>query len=282
MVHKKNHTIKHLLQLQEMVVARAQQQAALPKQRLLQLEKNIQTLTDELAPDLRGHFGRLLQKSIEAIVPVTGENCSGCGFVLTKTMVNSIHAGDSFNRCPNCTRILYAPDVPLLRTAQRRRWSDPVKRGIERFSAPGLMIPKLQSETKEEVLLELCENMCQQGYVEECHDLHKAALRREAIVSTAVGNAIAFPHVRSVEGGGLTLSLGIHKKGIKFGAPNDRLTKVFFYMVIPTAASAFYLKLLSGLTQSFSTAAQRDTLLKVKTQEDLWNALTLGTKKSVI
>jgi len=279
MVRKEHHTIKHLIQLQEMVAARAQQQAALPKQRLVQLDKNIKAMTDELPINLRNHFNRLIQKSVEAIVPITGSNCSGCGFVLIKTVLNSIHAGNEINRCPNCARILYSPDVPLTRTAPRRHWGDPVKRGIERFTAPELMLPSLKGNTKEDVLMELCENMCEQGYVEDCHDLNEAALRREAIVSTAVGNAIAFPHVRGVEGGGLTLSLGIKKKGIDFGGTTK--TKVFFYMVIPTAASAFYLKLISSLTRSFSTAAQRDTLLKAKTQNDLWKALIKGTKKNI-
>lgn len=45
------------------------------------------------------------------------------------------------------------------------------------------------------------------------------------------------------------------------------------------AASAFYLKLLSGLTQSFSTKEARDALLKAKTQEELWKILVKATKK---
>jgi PTS system fructose-specific IIC component len=118
-----------------------------------------------------------------------------------------------------------------------------------------------------------------EGYVEDCADLHEAAIAREEIVSTAVGGAMAFPHIRGVEGGGLTLSLGISKKGIDFGGKTK--TKIFFYMVIPTAASAFYLKLLSGLTQSFGTAAEREPLLKAKSKEDLWEALVKGTRKMV-
>jgi mannitol/fructose-specific phosphotransferase system IIA component (Ntr-type) len=281
MVRKERHTIKHLIQLQDLVVARAQQQASMPSQRLQQLEKSIQTLDNELPVELKTHFDRLLLKNIEAIVPVTGENCSGCGFALTKTMVNSINAGDELNRCPNCTRILYAPDVPLTRRSPRRRWGDPVKRGIERFSAPELMMPALKGTTREEVLLEMCENLREEGYVENCRDLHNAALRREVIVPTAVENGIAFPHVRGVEGGGLTLTLGISKKGVKFGAPGDKPSKIFFYMVIPTAASAFYLKLLAGLTQSFSAKEARDALLKAKTQEELWKTLVKATKKTI-
>lgn len=281
MVRKERHTIKHLIQLQDLIAARAQQQASMPAQRMQSIDRSIKTLADELPAELKTHFNRLLQKNIEAIVPITGGNCSGCGYALTKTMVNSIHAGDELNRCPNCTRIIYAPDVPLTRRAPRRRWGDPVKRGIERFSAPELMVPSLKGTTKEEILLELCETMRTEGYVENCEALHEAALEREAIISTAVENGLAFPHVRGVEGGGLTLALGIHKKGIQFGAPKDRLSKIFFYMVIPTAASAFYLKLLSGLTQSFATKEARDSLLKAKTQEELWTALIKATKKMV-
>lgn len=280
MVRKEHHIVKHLIQLQDLVAARAQQKAAQPRQKQTQLDKHIDTLLKELSPELQSSFTRLVQKNLEALAPVTGENCSGCGYALTKTMVNNINGGlGELSRCPNCTRILYAPDVPLTRRTPRRRFGDPVKRGIERFSAPELMIPKLKGTTGEEVLMEICENMQAEGYVEDCHDLHEAAIAREEIVSTAVGNAMAFPHVRGVEGGGLTLSLGISKKGIDFGGKTK--TKVFFYMVIPTAASAFYLKLLSGLTQSFGTAAERDTLLKAKTKEELWEALVKGTRQMV-
>lgn len=280
MVRKEHHIVKHLIQLQDLVAARAQQQAAQPKKKLEELDKNIKTLSAELSPELRTNFTRLVQKNVEALAPVTGENCSGCGFALTKTMVNNIHGGSGeLSRCPNCTRILYAPDVPLTRHTPRRRWGDPVKRGIERFSAPELMLHKLQGNTADEVLLEICENMCSEGYVEDCGVLQEAALRREAIVSTAVGGGMAFPHIRGVEGGGLTLSVGISKKGIDFGGATK--TKIFFYMVIPTAASAFYLKLLAGLTQSFASAAEREPLLKAKSQEDLWEALVKGTRKMV-
>jgi mannitol/fructose-specific phosphotransferase system IIA component (Ntr-type)/DNA-directed RNA polymerase subunit RPC12/RpoP len=279
MVRKERHTIKHLIQLQDLVAARAQQLASMPSQRLQQLEKSIKTLDDELPIELKTHFNRLLQKSIEAIVPITGGKCSGCGFALTKTMVNSVAAGDELNRCPNCTRILYKPDVPLTRRSPRRRWGDPVKRGVERFSAPELMIASLKGTTKEEILQEMCENLRAEGYIENCTDLHDAALRREAIVPTAVEHGIAFPHVRGVEGGGLTLTLGISKKGVVFGG--DKRSKIFFYMVIPTAASAFYLKLLSGLTQSFATKEALDSLLNAKTQEELWKALTKATKKMI-
>jgi predicted nucleic acid-binding Zn-ribbon protein len=107
MVRKEHHIVKHLIQLQDLIAARAQQQAAHPKQKLIELDANIKTMSDELSPELRSNFQRLVQKNIEALAPITGENCSGCGFALTKTMVNNINVGAvEMSRCPNCTRIL--------------------------------------------------------------------------------------------------------------------------------------------------------------------------------
>ena len=52
-------------------------------------------------------------------------------------------------------------------------------------------------------------------------------------------------------------------------------------MVIPTATSAFYLKLLSGLSQTFNNKEARDLLLKQKTQEELWDTLVKLAAKTV-
>ena len=107
------------------------------------------------------------------------------------------------------------------------------------------------------------------------------ALRREAIISTALGHGLAFPHVRSVEGGGLSLALGLSPKGIKFDAPDKTLTRVVFFVVVPTAVNAFYLRLLAGLTDTFRDAPARKELLSHTEPQKLWKALKRMTKKAI-
>lgn len=75
--------------------------------------------------------------------------------------------------------------------------------------------------------------------------------------------------------------VGIHRKGVKFGGPGRTLSRVFFFMVIPTATSAFYLKLLSGLSRIFREKEAREALLAAKTEDDLWKALIKSTKKMI-
>jgi len=51
--------------------------------------------------------------------------------------------------------------------------------------------------------------------------------------------------------------------------------------VIPTAASAFYLKLLAGLTEAFMVADARKQLLAQQDPPTLWKTLIKITRKTI-
>ena len=276
-------TINQLIQLQELIVARMQTKAAMPKAKHLEaLDANVALLGADLPVPVKTHLNRLLQKHPEAVAPIVDGHCTGCGMGLSKSLINEIQHGDEIHRCLNCTRYLYVPSEIVAREHASRVYGEKQKIGIARFSAPELMVTPLTGDTPEEVLGQLCRRMQEQGFVEDADQLLDLALQREAIVSTGVDNGMAFPHVRGVEGGGMTLALGIHKKGIHFGGPGRILTRIFFFVVIPTAASAFYLKLISGLSQTFRDKEAREALLAVADEPaELWKVLVKQTRKTV-
>jgi mannitol/fructose-specific phosphotransferase system IIA component (Ntr-type) len=162
-----------------------------------------------------------------------------------------------------------------------RRRSEPPKVGIERFSSVDLMIPRLEATDRDGAIAEIAHLMEEKKFIDSGSLLTGEALKREAIVSTAVDHGLAFPHVRGVDGGGLTVALGVSEKGLKFGGASRTLTRVIFFMTIPTAASAFYLKLLSGLTQAFRKEEAREKLLACEKPEDLWKQLVKLTKTTI-
>ena len=271
--------INHLVQLQELVIARAQQEVGMPGAQLDQLDESIASLKKELSPDISLQFTRLLQKGPLAIVPVVNGVCTACGMTLPVALVHKVHAAEQIYHCPSCARLLFHRESSARNTRKSPRRSDPPKVGIERFSAEALMIPALKGTDRDAVLAEMCQKLADEGFVDDAGKLLDAALKREAIISTSVENGLAFPHVRCVEGGALTLALGIAPKGVKFDHPAGKAnTRVVFFMVIPTAASAFYLKLLAGLSQVFQKAENRDKLLEADTSEKLWKALVKTTR----
>ena len=153
--------------------------------------------------------------------------------------------------------------------------------GIARFSFQGLMLPCIVAEKRDDAISELIQLMAAQGFVENPGSLLEATLRRESIISTALEHGLAFPHVRGVEGAGLTFSIGLKKKGLKFDHSKGRLTRIIFFIVIPSAASVFYLQLLSGLIETFREDSARKKLLACKSSEEMWTTLNTLTQKTI-
>jgi len=114
--------INHMIQLQELAVARAQQEASMPGARLAQLDASIQTLAGELPPDIYAQFHKIEKRGQLAIVPVANGVCSACGMTLPVSLIHAVHAAERIHQCPTCARLLYYPEsLPRnIRKSQRR------------------------------------------------------------------------------------------------------------------------------------------------------------------
>ncbi len=274
--------INDLLQLQELFEARAQQETLADRDRIGDLERAIERMIRQLPADVATLFQRIQQRSPPAIVPMVNNVCSGCGMVIPISLAHAIHAATELHRCPTCARILYYLDSSAPRRVPTRRVGPAgIRVGIARYTSPELMVPDLAATTREEAIRELCNVLATQGFVTDGAQLFEAAMRRETIACTAVEHGLAFPHARGIEGGGLTLTLGISRKGIRFDPQSHSLTRIIFFVVIPSAGSAFYLRLLAGLTRTFADAAARKKLLAAKTPEQLWKTLCQLTRKAI-
>lgn len=271
----------HLIQLQELILIRDEQKIAGSSTHLEQLDSSINTLSGQLTHDIHNHFEKLFKKEHVFIVPISEGVCAACGMRLPISLVQAVRIGLEIHNCPNCARMLYFPETPARRVGKAPRRTEPQKVGISRFTSHSLMIPRLESEDKDGAIRELAYKMEAEKFVDKADKLIEEALRREALVSTAFEHGLAFPHVRGVEGGGLALALGISQKGVIFGRPDGSLTKIVFFMVIPTAASSFYLKLIAGLAETFSKPENRKALLAEKDPEDLWKALVKATRPAI-
>lgn len=272
--------INHLNQLQELVLIRDEHRATGDGSHMERLNESIDQMTDKLPPEVRSLYQRLYNKDHIVMAPMYNGCCSICGMRLPIAQVQSVRLCKQLQNCPSCARILYeetdAPhwvgEIPS-RTAPR-------KTGISRFSAESLMIPNLCATDKAGAIAELALLMESKHFVSGAEKLIQSALEREAVLSTTMENGLAFPHIRGVEGGGLTLALGISKKGINFDDSGD-LTHFIFLITIPTAVSAFYLRLMSGLTETLFKEQNRKALMAAETPAQLWKALTKATRYSI-
>jgi PTS system fructose-specific IIC component len=142
------------------------------------------------------------------------------------------------------------------------------------------MVVDLDVTTPAEAMEALAKIMEEKKFISGADKLVQSALEREAVLSTAMENGLAFPHVRGVEGGGLTLAMGVSKKGIPWDDAG-KVVNIIFFITIPTAVSAFYLRLMSGLTETFLKEQNREMILAAKSSEELWKALLKATRYSI-
>ena len=272
----------HLIQLQELTLIKDEQKITIGTEgHLEQLNENIRGMTEKLPHDIKVKFDKLHKKDHIVIAPVSAGICTVCAMRLPISLVQAVRIGREILDCPNCARMLYFPEAAPQWIKEAPRRGEPRKAGVSRFSSHTLMVPRLESEDTDGVIRELAYKMESEGFVDKAEKLVESALRREAILSTAFDHGLAFPHVRGVEGGGLALALGLSPKGIKFGGVERPLTKIVFFMVIPTTASAFYLKLLAGLTETFMKPDNRKAVLAEKEPDKLWKALVRVTKITI-
>jgi len=277
--------LNQLIQLQELDFALSEGKASSTKMPLTQLEDSIAKILKKLPEEVSDRYKRLRQRVPLAVVPLVGGACGPCGMVVPVALVQAVKMGEQLQTCPHCGRFLYLPErmaKQSKKTVSRVEAEErPATVGIARFSSVNLMVPKLAATTPEEAIAELAQALAKQGYIENADVVTDLALKREAIIGTAVEHGLAFPHVRDVEGGGLTLALGLKEKGMDFGAPDGKLTKIIFLIVIPTPASAFYLRLLAGLVRTFAETESRKALLECDTPAQVWKALTKLTRATI-
>ena len=271
--------INQLLQLQELVLILDEHRATGDGTHLNRLTQDIEAMAEGLPIQIKGFVQRLLKKDHIVMAPMHNGACAICGMRLPISQVQAVKQAKDMQTCPSCARILYEPLDAARWVGEVHSRSEPRKVGIARFSAPLLMVPNLKSANRDEAILELANAMQDARFIDDAGKLVSAALEREAILSTAVENGLAFPHVRGVEGGGLTLALGTSAKGVKFD--DEHTANIIFFLTIPTAVSAFYLRLVAGLSEAFLKPVNRTGLLGATTRDQLWKALVKATRYTV-
>ena len=270
--------INILRQLQELVLTRDEHHQTGDGSRLDALNDSIDGLKAKLEPQVSGIYDRLYKKSHIVISAMANGCCAGCGMQVPIAQGQQVRLGQHLVTCSSCGRILFAADEDsVVNTAEAPDRDNP-KTGISRFSAEELMIADLGAATREQAISKLAEAMERHGFISSADNLVAAAMERESVLSTAIDGGIAFPHVRGVEGGGLTLAMGVSRKGIDW---DGEKVHIVFLSAIPVAVSAFYLRLMAGLSQTFAKDSNRKAVSEAKDSASLWKALQKATRTSV-
>lgn len=142
--------------------------------------------------------------------------------------------------------------------------------GEEEFTLSSLLEPELvifdlPRGDKRQVLDQLLVPLVNKGYIRDSHLMLKLLLEREALVSTAIGNGAAIPHVRVPSSCPVKKDLiviGINREGVNFDSIDGKPTHLFFLTC--STSDITHLKILARLGVLIRDRESADELLRAE------------------
>lgn len=141
---------------------------------------------------------------------------------------------------------------------------------INRLIDESLVLTDLKPAPKREILKALVERARTQGLIEDGENLLEKLIEREALVSTAVGNGVALPHLRKPSNKyihGPKIIIGMCREGLDFDSLDGKKTHLVF--LILTDSETVHLRVMARITGILRDRTVLDALLKAETAEQI-------------
>ena len=128
---------------------------------------------------------------------------------------------------------------------------------------------------KQDALLALAENISTAPQIKNPQELTQEILRREDLMSTAIGKGIAIPHVRLSSVTDLVVSVGLSSVDIiDFQALDDEPVRIVIMIAAASIHHEYYLKILSFFSTQLKNPDLRNALLAAKSPKEAYIILT--------
>ncbi|MBE6349470.1 MAG: helix-turn-helix domain-containing protein [Spirochaetaceae bacterium] len=144
---------------------------------------------------------------------------------------------------------------------------------VKNFLSPDRIL-FLSHSTKQDALVELAQNLSTAPQIKNEQELTAEILKREELMSTAIGRGIAIPHVRLSSVTDLVMSVGICKSDIiDFQTIDDTPVRLLFMIAASYNQHAYYLQTLSYFSAKLKNKELHDALLNAETPLEVYNLL---------
>jgi mannitol/fructose-specific phosphotransferase system IIA component (Ntr-type) len=147
-----------------------------------------------------------------------------------------------------------------------------VNPGLNDFTRPQLIVPRLRNQDFEAVIQELSQLMEKEKIVPDLARFYQAVLKRELLIGTDMEAGMAFPHARLPMLKTLSFALGRSNEPLRWGPKATRPVRLVFLMAVPEDDSSQYLSLISGLVR---LAKDPELLAKIHAAQDAGQLLEL-------
>lgn len=143
----------------------------------------------------------------------------------------------------------------------------------EAFLSPDRVV-LLDYSSKHDVLVKMSEVLASAPQVKNKSELLEAILKREAMMSTAIGKGIAIPHVRLSAVTDLVMAVGVSQKDIlDFDAIDGKPVRLVFMIAAANNQHAYYLQTISYFNIKLRDEALKNAILNSKNTMEIYSLL---------
>ena len=132
----------------------------------------------------------------------------------------------------------------------------------------------LNYSSKQDALMALADNISTAPQVKNHQELTQEIMKREELMTTAIGRGIAIPHIRLSSITDLVVSVGISRTDIMdFQALDEEPVRLLFMIAAAYNQHAYYLQALSFFSSRLKSRELRAALLASKTPQEAYGIL---------
>lgn len=133
----------------------------------------------------------------------------------------------------------------------------------------------LKARTKRDALVELVDLLEDAYGIRSQGEILDRVLRREAMMSTGIGNGVAIPHGKAKAVDRMLAACAISREGVDFESADGEPAHIFILLVSPETVGASHVKVLANISRVLKEESVRKSLRDASSPTEL-----LATLKS--
>lgn len=139
--------------------------------------------------------------------------------------------------------------------------------------------PRLKSTAKRDVIVELVELLESAHGLRSNGEILDRVLKREAMMSTGIGNGVAIPHGKAKAAERLIAACGVSVEGVDFDSVDGAPAHLFILLVSPESVAAPHVKVLANISRLSKEDTVRQQLRDAGSAADFLSVLKDAEKK---
>jgi PTS system nitrogen regulatory IIA component len=138
---------------------------------------------------------------------------------------------------------------------------------------PQAITTRLQARGKREAIAELVQLLESAHGLNSQGEILDRVLRREAMMSTGIGNGIAIPHGKARLVDRLVAACGVSPEGIDYDSADGEPATLFVLLVAPESGGALHVKVLANISRLLKEESVRRMLREANGPEAFFAVL---------